>query len=289
MNLTLTEVAEALNVHYMTVYRYVREGMLPATRINRSWQVKRSDLKEFELARAGNTKQISKSASKISNKARHGARDTAPWVERIVSRLTAGDERGSLKVLEAALRSGHDIHDIYIDVLLPALVEIGDLWRRKKIDVYVEHRASVIVIRLISQISPRFLRRGLDRGTIVVGTPEGEQHSVGISIIADLLRFEGWNVFNLGANLPAIEFAKVVKNTQDLVAVCVITTMSDSLRETSKSISAIRKVAHRDIKCFVGGAAIKSNEHAQKLGADHWVANPRDFFASLDLLSSKAS
>ena len=171
MNLTLTEVAEALNVHYMTVYRYVREGMLPATRINRSWQVKRSDLKEFELARAGNTKQISKSASKISNKARHGARDTAPWVERIVSRLTAGDERGSLKVLEAALRSGHDIHDIYIDVLLPALVEIGDLWRRKKIDVYVEHRASVIVIRLISQISPRFLRRGLDRGTIVVGAP----------------------------------------------------------------------------------------------------------------------
>ena len=81
----------------------------------------------------------------------------------------------------------------------------------------------------------------------------------------------------------------MVKDTQDLVAVCVIATMSDSLRETSKSISAIRKVAHRDTKCFVGGAAIKSNEHAQKLGADHWVANPRDFFASLDLLISKAS
>lgn len=275
--LTLTEVAEALDVHYMTVYRYVREGMLPATRVNRSWQIKRTDLKEFESARAGNSKQVGQSASKTSRKARHGARDTAPWVERVVSRLVEGDERGSLKVLEAALRSGHDIHGIYIDVLLPSLVAIGDLWHRQKIDIYVEHRASVIIIRLISQISPRFLRRGLDRGTIIVGAPVGEEHSVGISIIADLLRYEGWNVFNLGANLPASEFAKVVENTQDLVAVCVVATMADSLVETSKSISAIRKVAHRDIKCFVGGAAIKSNVHAQKLGADHWVANPRDF------------
>ena len=45
--LSLHEVAEILDVHYMTAYRYVRLGILPARREGRSWRIHRTDLDEY--------------------------------------------------------------------------------------------------------------------------------------------------------------------------------------------------------------------------------------------------
>ena len=54
-NLTLHEVAEMLDVHYMTVYRYVHEGHLPATKNGTGWVVKESDVRGF---RRGPTRRL---------------------------------------------------------------------------------------------------------------------------------------------------------------------------------------------------------------------------------------
>jgi excisionase family DNA binding protein len=279
--LTLQEVAETLDVHYMTVYRYVREGMLPSVRVNRSWQISRADLKEFQSNK--------KSGNKTSSKARHGGRNAADWANRFESRLVDGDERGSLAVLEAALRSGKDIRSIYIDIVMPTVVEIGKKWHRGDLDVFVEHRASRIVIRLISQITPRFARRGVDRGTIIIGAPEGDLHGLGIAIVGDLLRCEGWRVSDLGANLPAKELGLAVKNSNNLVAACVVATMSGALAETAKCIAAMRATGDSGAKYFVAGLAIESQDHAEKLGADYWVSGPQELISSLDLLTQKTS
>jgi excisionase family DNA binding protein len=290
--LTLQEVAEILDVHYMTVYRYVREGMLPADQINRSWQISRADLKEFQASRLSsikNKKSISKSGSGSVKKARHGGRDETVWSDRVLARLIEGDEAGVSSVINSALRSTHNLQSIYLDVLMPALATIGDRWEQGTLDIYVEHRATEIVSRLVGQLSSRFTRRGVDRGTVIVVAPEGEQHSISIALTADLLRLEGWKVMNLGANLPASELAKAVKSSQNLVSVCVATTMSSSLRETVKSVSAVRSIAGLKVKCFVAGLAIKSQDQAQELGADLWVASPRELIVALDSLTQKAS
>ncbi len=290
--LTLQEVAEILNVHYMTVYRYVREGMLPAEQVSRSWQISRADLKEFQASRLSsskNNKSVSKSGSGSDKKARHGSRDTAAWADRVLARLIEGDEAGVSNVINSALRSTHNLQSIYLDVLMPVLATIGERWEQGKLDIYVEHRASEIVSRLIGQLSSKFTRRGVDRGTVIIVAPEGEQHSLSIALTADVLRLEGWKVMNLGGNLPASELAKAVKSAQNLVGVCIATAMSVSLRETANSISAVRNIAAFNVKCFVAGLAIKSQDQAQKLGADFWVASPRELIVALDSLSKKAN
>ena len=50
--LTLQEAADELGVHYMTAYRYVRLGMLEATKRGRSWVVHREDLEAFRTSPA---------------------------------------------------------------------------------------------------------------------------------------------------------------------------------------------------------------------------------------------
>jgi len=47
-DISLHDVAEALHVHYMTAYRYVREGILPGRKVGRSWSVRKSDLDKFQ-------------------------------------------------------------------------------------------------------------------------------------------------------------------------------------------------------------------------------------------------
>jgi MerR family transcriptional regulator, light-induced transcriptional regulator len=113
----LREAAESLGVHYMTAYRYVRLGMLPAHKEGASWRVNRDDLEAFRHRgeAAGDSPGDSEGTGP------RGAR----WESRLESRLLAGDERGAWGVIEAALASGMEPPAIYLDLVAPAMRSIG--------------------------------------------------------------------------------------------------------------------------------------------------------------------
>ena len=79
--LSLNEVAEKLGVHYMTVYRYVRTGLLPAAKSGGTWRVIADDLENF--------------ASRPSNSVGRGHRQLDRHIEPLIASLTRGDERGA--------------------------------------------------------------------------------------------------------------------------------------------------------------------------------------------------
>ena len=72
-DISLHDVAEALDVHYMTAYRYVREGILPGHKVGRSWCVRKSDLEQFQKGNG------------LAATAEVGKRQQAPWAERLES------------------------------------------------------------------------------------------------------------------------------------------------------------------------------------------------------------
>jgi excisionase family DNA binding protein len=255
-DVSLHDVAEMLDVHYMTVYRYVRQGQLPATKVGRSWYVKPSDLELFRDAKA-HSSEVSEGGKKI-----------APWAERLEAQLIQGDQRGAAEIMEAVLRSGHDLYFLYLQVLSPAMSAIGARWAAGNLEIFVEHRASNIAMRLIGQFGPRFARRGVSKGTVVLGSPASEMHTLSTSMVADLIRFEGWNVSDVGANMPAEAFAEAIRQGEDVVAVCIGVTMPGSLPAAQATIGAIRKVVPRDLPILVGGAGVASDEIARDLGAD---------------------
>ena len=255
-DVSLHDVAEMLDVHYMTVYRYVRQGQLPATKVGRSWYVKPSDLELFRDAKVH--------ASDVPE----GGRKVAPWAERLEAQLIQGDQRGAAEIMEAVLRSGHDLYFLYLQVLSPAMGAIGAKWAAGNLEIFVEHRASNIAMRLIGQFGPRFARRGVSKGTVVLGSPADEMHTLSTSMVADLIRLEGWNVSDVGANMPAEAFAEAIRQGEDVVAVCIGVTMPGSLPAAQATIGAIRKVVPRDLPILVGGAGVASDEVARDLGAD---------------------
>jgi len=262
-NLTLHEVAEALGVHYMTVYRYVHEGHLPATKNGHGWIVQASDVRDFQRG-------ANQAVSPVD-----GGKKAAPWSVRMLALLIDGNERGVVKLMESVLRSGNDLYFLYLDVLVPAMNAIGMKWSAGEIDVFIEHRASGIASRSAAQIGARFSKRGVHKGTVLIGSPNGEHHVLGSQLLGDLISMEGWKVDNLGGDVPAESFACAAMQISDVVAVCIASTMSETLPAMSKSISKIKKVSNSSISCFAGGAAVLGLEHAKKLGADYWAGCPR--------------
>lgn len=273
--ITLHDAARVLKVHYMTVYRYVRQGRLRATQVGREWRVERADLDEFRAA----TRRTRAATRTIAD-----APPRADWVARLEASLLAGDERAALGVVEAALAAGHDIYGAYLDVLSPALARIGARWAEGRLDIFEEHRATGIAQRIVGQLGPRFAPRGPRKGTVLIGAPAGEHHGLPISMTADLVRHEGWRVSDVGADMPAEAFAAAARRTDDLVAVCVGVTMTTALPAARATIAAVRRDT-TDVPCFVGGAAVRSEGDALGLGAHRWASCPRDLVAALEALA----
>lgn len=277
-SLTLQEAADALGVHYMTAYRYVRLGLLEATKEGSAWQVPRVEVDRLLAERAGDGERRPAGRSL----------EPAPWASRLEARLRAGDERGSWGVVEAALSSGAEPADVYLHLLIPSLRGIGEAWATGEIDVGIEHRASVIVMRLIGRLGPRFSRRGQSRGSIVLGAPPGDTHGLPTALLADLVRGAGFTVADLGADVPADAFVRAARESERLLAVAVGVT-------TSRNDDAVRSVTsalHQEVPgvlVLVGGGAVEGSEHATSLGADGWAPDALSALSLLEDVIPKAS
>lgn len=274
-DLTLHEAAERLGVHYMTAYRYVRLGLLAATKSGGTWKVGEAELAAF---RAGDADAPA---------ADRGGRRRAPWPERLEARLLAGDARGAWGVVEAALTAGVELDEVYLDVIAPAMVSVGERWARGELDVSLEHRASGIVMRLIGRLGPRCVRPGRTRGTVVVGAPPGERHALPAAILADLVRRAGWEVSDLGADVPVVSFVHAVVTTPDVAAVAISVTNDGSLAAAGELVAALR-AATSGIAIVVGGRAVQDSTAAAAVGADAVVADARAFVALLEAERSRS-
>ena len=253
--LSLKEVAERQGVHYMTVYRHVRTGQLPAILEGARWTVNVADL-AIVLP--------------VDTTPQRRRKNSVNRVARLKDRMIAGDSLGSWTILEGAMASGLEPLDLYVDLLVPTLEQIGDDWGTGAISVAEEHRASVVAMRIIGRLGPRFARRGRFRGSVILGTPPGELHGIPALILADLLRNARFEPLDLGTNTPSASFVETALKADRLVAVLIGATTTGCDASVKEVIRALKK-ARITAPIMVGGRAIVDGDHARRLGATGWT------------------
>jgi len=279
--LTLHEAANRLGVHYMTVYRRVRLGMLPAHKVGGSWRIDPADLAgERSPDDDERPAEGTDSSTPASPRMRR-----APWGARLQQRMLAGDSAGSWQVVEAAMASGVEPQDVYVELLGPALHEIGSAWERGEIGIADEHLASGVAASIVGRMGPRFRRRGRHRGTVVVGMPVGERHGLGVAMLADILSQAGFEVLNLGPDTPPESLQTAMAARDDLSAVAISVVSPARLPGAARLVAAGRR-SNPDVTIVVGGFAVSDQATAQRLGADGWVADPRQLAQLISELSS---
>ena len=180
------------------------------------------------------------------------------------SSLASFDEVGAHAAVDRLLAS-LSLESFLREVVLPVLRELGDGWERGEVTVAQEHFASNLLRgRLFA------LGRGWGRGSgrhALLAAPPGDQHDLGLVVLALALRDRGWRVTFLGADTPI----ETIVDTARRVApeVVVLATLIPS--ENSSRVE-IRELA-RDRRVVLAGAGI-TDGIAADVGAEHFGDGP---------------
>lgn len=267
----LREAAERLGVHYMTAYRYVRNGRLPADKVGDEWRVRVADLDALAASGARSTPP------------RRRAADRGP---RLEARLVAGDEAGAWGIVEEALASGTEPGGVLTELLAPAMRSIGDRWAAGELGIADEHLASAVASRLIGRLGPRFTRPGRRRGTIIIGSVAGDRHVLPTAIMGDLLRGAGFEVVDLGADTPGESFVAAGRGVDRLVAVALCVTAPEVLDDVA-DLSAVVRAGLPGVPVVVGGGAVTDAGAAAAAGSDAFAADPDEVLALFGSLADR--
>ncbi|MCB0976533.1 MAG: helix-turn-helix domain-containing protein [Acidimicrobiales bacterium] len=248
-SLNLKQVARLLGVHYMTAYRYVRHGRLPAHQVGSSWFVDRRDVEEFRSEPAPTTEPVD-------------------WSSRLVAPLAAGDEVAAWAVVRDARNGGIGFDEVHLDVVARAVGSVPGG------DTAMEHRLAVTTAgRLVARLGGEIPHRGRKLGTVVLASPPGEHHGLALSIVSNIVRHGGFRVLELGTDSAPRDVVAAVESVDDPVAVCVSVTTSDCWRSAAELVAAVRAVL-ADVPILLGGQAVASPEVAAVTGATGWSAGP---------------
>jgi len=156
------------------------------------------------------------------------------------------------------------LEQAFSEVIVPALRWVGDAWHAGHVSVAQEHAVTAKVRARFDQLLAD--ARGAVRGVAVLAGAPGEQHDLGLLMLAVLLRGDGWHVEYLGANTPvedAVQFAQHVNAT----IVCFSAARAESLTQLRTGLAALDRKAPPTL--VVGGAAV-SAQVAREHGATFW-------------------
>ncbi len=189
-------------------------------------------------------------------------------------------EKEALEIVENRLSAGDDP----VNILNDARQAMGIVGKRFEAREYFipDLVYSGEILKEVSEIIKPRLAKGAEAerlGGVVLGTVAGDIHDIGKDIVAFMLDISGFEVHDLGVDVPAQEFVEKVKETgAGIVGLSGFLTLAfDSMKET---VEAIKVAGLRDqLKIMVGGGLI-DEEIRRYTGAD---AYGRDAVAAVSL------
>lgn len=194
-----------------------------------------------------------------------------PIADRFADLLVHRPPGEARELALGAVRAGSDPREVYLDMLAPALEEIGERWEHGAVTVAQEHLATAVVASIMATLAPSLEREPAVRQRIVLACTEGELHELGLRMLGDFLEGDGWEVLHLGALTPAKDLATFVAEAEP-VAVGLSVTLTTHLEFARTTIAEIRERSGAYI--LVGGGAFGGDAAvAREIGADGFAAD----------------
>jgi len=207
--------------------------------------------------------------------------------QRLAAAVIEGDRDGVVPLVEAALAEGLSPLAISNEGLLPGLEEVGRRFGKNQVFLPQVMLSAETMQAAFTRLKAEMQgERRESLGRILMATVEGDIHDIGKNIVCTLLENHGFEVIDLGKNVPARRIIDEALSRQ-VDAVGLSALMTTTLNQMQVTIARLREAG---VKVFtmVGGAVV-TQEYADSIGADLYAADALEAVAKVkELLRQKA-
>lgn len=201
-----------------------------------------------------------------------------PWPEmnEFQLALLSGNHIEAQAILKRSLAAGCSLIDFELHIIQPALYDIGEKWQANQVSVAQEHLATAIAQSVMSVgLQHSQLKESVGK-RVLLACVEGNNHAVGLQMVADAFLLAGWEVQYLGANVPVSSLiSQSVAWKPDLIGLSVsfpqqVRVARATINQLSEQFGAERPAV------MIGGLAFnRFSGLSDVVGADSCFANSR--------------
>ena len=179
---------------------------------------------------------------------------------------------GVAELTAQALAAGYPAIDILNLGLLPGMNTVGERFSRG--DAFISNMliSAQAMNAALKQLKPFFDSGELRaKGTLILGTVQGDLHDIGKNLVKMIMEGEGWEVIDLGTDVASDTFIKQVNEYPDsIVGMSALLTTTMLNMET---VTAALKKNNPETRVFIGGAPV-SQAFCQEVGATAYFRDP---------------
>jgi corrinoid protein of di/trimethylamine methyltransferase len=191
-----------------------------------------------------------------------------PAMERAV---VEGDVEAARTLAAAAIARGDDMLAVVERGFAAGIRRVGDLWEEGEyfLPELVQGAEAMKAAMAVLQPALTASQAGSgSKGTVVIGTVQGDLHDIGKSLVATLLQAHGFEVHDLGSDVPVASFmAKARESGAQLIAASALLTTTMTVQRDLVQAVAREGLSGR-VRVLVGGAPA-SPEWAAEIGASY--------------------
>lgn len=192
-------------------------------------------------------------------------------LDAIREAIIKGKRNDIVGLVQAALDDGADPNALINDYMIEAMKEVGARFEAKKIFVPEMMIAARTMQTGLDVIKPLIESGGSTKeklGTVVIGTVFGDLHDIGKNLVVLMLESSGFEVINIGENVPPDTFVEKARELgADVVGLSSLLTTGDP--HVKATVEAFKQSDLADkVKVICGGAAVTKKFAMETCGAD---------------------
>ncbi|MDR2599402.1 MAG: corrinoid protein [Oscillospiraceae bacterium] len=190
--------------------------------------------------------------------------------------IAATVENGKVKLIEAlvqeALDAGEDPNLILEEGMIAAMSVIGAKFQRNEVFVPEMLVAAKTMKKGVEVLRPHLTNDSLGKmGKFIIGTVAGDLHDIGKNLVALMIESAGFEVIDLGVDVPPSKFVDALAENPDCKLVGASSLLTTTMAALKDTVDAIHAAGYKGkVKILIGGAPV-TQEFADEIGADGYT------------------
>ena len=182
---------------------------------------------------------------------------------------------GKTKLVPGLVQQALDENEAPLDVLnkmISAMDLVGERFKNNEIFVPEMLIAARAMKKGVDVLKPLLAEEGGNsKGTVIIGTVAGDLHDIGKNLVAMMIESAGFEVIDLGVDVPAERFVEAYKEHPETIIIALSALLTTTMPAMRDAVALLNEQEFRSkVKIMVGGAPITA-DFAKEIGADAYT------------------